>query len=146
MSTETLKNLAKACAFVIFADGKIEVPELDSAKALFEKYGLDWFEGETLIKKYLDSFIDASDEEHNDVSDKEISLGNFDLEGIDSFELLKDLAEIIISDGDVSYGEVEVIHLLTVAFGLDPIFASFALLATVANKTNLKFTLENSYE
>ena len=142
MSTVTLNNFAKACAFVIFADGRIDVSELDSAKVLFEKYELDWFEGETLIKKYLDSFIDASEEEHTDSTDQEISLGNLELEGIDSFEVLKDLATIIVSDGEVAYGEVEVIHLLTEAFGLDSIFASLALLAAVANKPNLKFNLE----
>ena len=142
MSTETLNNLAKACAFVIFADGKVEVSELDSAKALFEKYELDWFEGETLIKQYLDSFIDASEEEHTDSTNQEIYLGNLELEGIDCFEVLKDLATIIVSDGEVAYGEVEIIHILTEAFGLDSIFASLALLTAVANKPNLKFNLE----
>ena len=64
------------------------------------------------------------------------------MEGIDCFEVLKDLATIIVSDGEVAYGEVEIIHILTEAFGLDSIFASLALLTAVANKPNLKFNLE----
>lgn len=34
-----LEKIAKACAFVIFADEKIDQSEIDSAKSLFKKYG-----------------------------------------------------------------------------------------------------------
>ena len=136
----TLENLAKACAFVIFADGKIEVQELDTAKALFEKYGLDWFEGETLIKKYIDSFIDESEDEKEEESDFE--LGKIHFDDVDSFEVLKDLALICAADGEISIGEIDVIHSLAEAFELDGRFASLALFNAVKAKSNIKISVE----
>jgi len=146
MAAESLKHLAKACAFVIFADGKIEVSELDSSKSIFEKYGFDWFEGETLIKSYLDKFIDESESENTDESDNDMILGDLEIDGIDSFEILQDLARITISDGEMTFNEVGVIHLLGDAFGLDPSLSSVALLNAVKEQPNLKLDLENDHE
>ncbi len=138
--SSVINNLAKACAFVIFADGKIEIPELDTAKALFEKYGLDWFEGETLIKKYIDSFIDKSEDEKEEESDFE--LGEIHFDDVDSFEVLKDLALICATDGEISIGEIDVIHSLAEAFELDGRFASLALFNAVKSKSNIKISVE----
>lgn len=146
MATETLKHLAKACAFVIFADGKIEASELDSSKYIFEKYGFDWFEGETLIKTYLDKFIDASESDTTDDSDQDITLGNLEIDGTDSFEILKDLAKLTVSDGEITFSEVSVIHLLGESFGLDPSLSSVALLNAVKDQPNMKIDLENDHE
>lgn len=146
MATETLKHLAKACAFIIFADGKIDSTELDSSKFIFEKYGFDWFEGETLIKTYLDKFIDASESENTAESDQDITLGNLEIDGVDCFDILKDLAKIAISDGEITFSEVSVIHLLGESFGLEPSLSSVALLNAVKDQQNLKFDLENDHE
>ncbi|MDY6419525.1 MAG: TerB family tellurite resistance protein, partial [Succinivibrio dextrinosolvens] len=79
--TETINKVAKACAFVIFADGKIDQSEIDAAKKIFEKYQLDSTEGEKLIRKYLDDFIDASDDPKEEEAD--YNLGDLEIEGID---------------------------------------------------------------
>lgn len=138
--TETINKVAKACAFVIFADGKIDQSEIDAAKKIFEKYQLDSTEGEMLIRKYLDDFIDASDDPKEEEAD--YNLGDLEIEGIDSSEVLKDLALIIVADNEISYPEVEIIHMLCEAFGLDPIFSSLAILNALKNKDSLSINLE----
>lgn len=136
----SLEKIAKACAFVIFADGKIDNAEIDSAKALLKKYDFDENEGEILLKKELDAFIDESEEEQND--SEEILLGNLALEDIDSFEILKDLALIAAADGNVSINEIDIIHSLAEAFELDPRFASMAILNAVKNNPAVNISLE----
>ena len=135
-----LEKLAKACAFVIFADEKIDNSEIDAAKAIFDKYQLDSGEGIKLIKNYLDEFIDASDDPKEEESD--YVLGDLEIDGIDSFEILKDLALIMVADGEIKYQEVEIIHMLCEAFGLDPIFSSLAILNAIKSKSSLNINLE----
>lgn len=140
MGLDSLNKIAKACAFVVFADEKIEQSEIDAAKSIFDKYHLDRDEGEKLIKQYLDEFIDASDDPKEEESD--YVLGDLEIEGIDSFEILKDLALIMVADGEIKYPEVEIIHMLCEAFGLDPIFSSLAILNAIKSKSSLNINLE----
>ena len=58
---------------------------------------------------------------------------------VDEFEILKDLASISISDGDISYSEVEMIHRLGKAFGLSEILVSAAMIEVALN-SNIKLT------
>lgn len=140
MEQDSLYKIAKACAFVIFADEKIEQSEIEASKKIFDKYQLDSTEGEKLVRKYLDDFIDASDDPKEEESDYD--LGDLEIEGIDSSEVLKDLALIIVADNEISYPEVEIIHMLCEAFGLDPIFSSLAILNALKNKDSLSINLE----
>lgn len=142
--SSTLNNFAKACAFLIYADNKIEKEEIESAKAIFDKYHLDANEGEKLIKKYLDDFIDASDDPKEEESD--FVLGNLELEGIDSFEVLKDLALIIVSDGEICFDEVANVHLLAEAFGLDSVFSTIAILEAIKGKCSVNINLEENHD
>lgn len=78
MEQDSLYKIAKACAFVIFADGKIEQSEIEASKKIFDKYQLDSTEGEKLVRKYLDDFIDASDDPKEEESDYD--LGDLEIE------------------------------------------------------------------
>lgn len=135
-----LEKIAKACAFVIFADEKIDQSEIDSAKSLFKKYGFDEKDGEAFLKKELNSFIDESEEEKNE--EDNISLENLVLEDIDSFEVLKDLTLIAVADGEISVNEIDVIHSLSEAFDLEQRFASMAILNALKNNSEIKISLE----
>ncbi len=135
-----LNKLSKACAFVIFADEKIEQIEIETAKTIFKKYHLDADSGEKLIKQYLNEFIDEGDTPNEEETD--FDLGDLTLDGIDSFEVLKDLAHIMVADGQICFAEVEIVHMLTKAFGLDAIFASLAILDAVKHQDSLKISLE----
>ena len=139
MEKDTLYKIAKACAFVIFADGKIEQSEIDAAKALFSKYNLDSVEGEKIVKQHLDSFIDASDDPKEEA---DYDLSDLEIEGFDSFEILKDLALIIVADNEITYQEVDIIHMLCKAFGLDAIFSSLAILNALKDKESISINLE----
>ncbi len=135
-----LEKIAKACAFVIFADGSIDKAEIDSAKEIFKKYGLDENKGKDLLKKELDLFIDESEEEKAEEAD--INIGELAIEDIDSFEILKDLTSIAVADGELSTAEVDVIHSLAEAFGLDSRFATMAILNAVKSNPSTKISLE----
>ena len=135
-----LEKIAKACAFVIFADGLIDRAEIDSAKKIFKKYGLDENKGEDLLKKELDLFIDESEDEKTE--DADIYIGELALEDIDTFEVLKDLTSIAVADGELSTAEVDVIHSLAESFCLDSRFATMAILNAVKSNPSTKISLE----
>ena len=142
MASRSLDHLAKACAFVVFADERIEASEIEAVKGIFAKYGFDSAEGEAAAMRYLDGFIGKSGEKG---ADETIRLGKLAITGADTFEILKDLAGIAVSDGEMSMGEVEVIHLLAEAFGLHPVLASLALLHAASKTPDLKFSLEENH-
>jgi len=133
------EKLAKVCAYVIFADGEIKQSEVESAKHLFEKHGFNSDEGEKLVKHYLEEFVHESDEESED---EEISLSDIDFDEVDCYELLKDLANLTVADGEISFDEVEIIHTLAEKYELSPVLASMALLNAVKTTSNIKINVE----
>lgn len=136
------QGLAKAVAFVAWADGKLEDSELAFADAIFKKYGISDAESSTLVKEYIDVFLDVDDNPDSPETDEEIDLGVIDFGEVDSYEVLKDLAVLASADGVISSSEVDVLHLIAKANNRSPEEATLALLHAVKTNASLKIEVE----
>ena len=138
--------LGEHISYIMWADDKILDEEWEEAEDLFKKHNLDWEKGRQIIEKNLTSLIDgvpSADEEGEE--DTEGYDDEFKIEpavvpdGVDAFEILKDLSGLALSDGDFSYSEVDMIHRLGKAFGLSEILVSAAMIEVALN-SNTKLT------
>jgi len=143
-----LEKIAKAIAFVVWADNKVEQSELDCAAKIFAKYGLDEKAGLAAVKTEIDNFIDLKEEEIGDdeVIESPLDLGDISSDEYDSFELLEDLADIVLADGVLETNEVGMIHLIGKAMNLEPELVTAALLKAAAKKENLKININVEVE
>ena len=132
--------LGEHISYIMWADDKILDEEWGEAEDLFKKHNLDWEKGRQIIEKNLTSLIDgvpSADEEGEE--DTEGYDDEFEIEpavvpdGVDAFEILKDLSGIALSDGDFSYSEVDMIHRLGKSFGLSEVMISAAMLEVALN-------------
>lgn len=131
--------LAKAVAFIIWADKKIKKNEISSARSVFEKYGIKWDDVEPVIRDYLKEFSEASylnnfDEQlFNDI-DVSKALGNIDFNVDDSKQILDELSKIVFSDNIVTKQEVRIIHLIAQASGLELEYATISMIKAIQEK------------
>jgi len=132
--------LGEHISYIMWADDKILDEEWGEAEDLFKKHNLDWEKGRQIIEKNLTSLIDgvpSADEEGEE--DTEGYDDEFEIEpavvpdGVDAFEILKDLSGLALSDGDFSYSEVDMIHRLGKSFGLSEVMISAAMLEVALN-------------
>lgn len=132
--------LGEHISYIMWADDKILDEEWGEAEDLFKKHNLDWEKGRQIIEDNLTSLIDgvpSADEEGEE--DTEGYDDEFEIEpavvpdGVDAFEILKDLSGIALSDGDFSYSEVDMIHRLGKSFGLSEVMISAAMLEVALN-------------
>ncbi len=132
--------LGEHISYIMWADDKILDEEWKEAEDLFKKHNLDWEKGRQIIEKNLTSLIDgvpSADEEGEE--DTEGYDDEFKIEpavvpdGVDAFEILKDLSGLALSDGDFSYSEVDMIHRLGKSFGLSEVMISAAMLEVALN-------------
>ena len=132
--------LGEHISYIMWADDKILDEEWGEAKDLFKKHNLDWEKGRQIIEKNLTSLIDgvpSADEEGEE--DTEGYDDEFEIEpavvpdGVDAFEILKDLSGLALSDGDFSYSEVDMIHRLGKSFGLSEVMIWAAMLEVALN-------------
>lgn len=132
--------LGEHISYIMWADDKILDEEWGEAEDLFKKHNLDWEKGRQIIEKNLTSLIDgvpSVDEEGEE--DTEGYDDEFEVEpavvpdGVDAFEILKDLSGLALSDGNFSYSEVDMIHRLGKSFGLSEVMISAAMLEVALN-------------
>ena len=96
------------------------------------KYGIS----EEELKLALEEMLASEELDSAEEVDEDIELGEFELEGIDEFDLITDLASLIVSDKKISVKEVDILHLIGTSIGLAP------ELVTIAIINNLKFDLD----
>ena len=140
--TVNKQGLAKAVAFIAWADGKLEDSELASANAILKKYEVPENEASVLVKEYIEAFLDADDTPDAPETEEEINLGVIDFGEVDSFEVLKDLAELAAADGVIASREVDVLHLIARANNQAPQLVTMALLHVVSKASTVKIDLE----
>jgi uncharacterized tellurite resistance protein B-like protein len=136
------QGLAKAVAFIAWADGKFEDSELAFVNTIFKKYEVSETEVPALVKEYIDGFLDADDTIDDSETQQEINLGVIDFGEVDSFEVLKDLADLAGADGVISLQEVYVLHMIAKANNRSPEEATLALLHAVNTNSSLKIEVE----
>lgn len=136
------QGLAKAVAFIAWADGKLEDSELAFANAIFNKYEVPETEASALLKEYIEVFLDADDTPDAPDTEEEINLGVIDFGDVDSYEVMKDLAGLAATDGEISSREVDVLHQIAKANNQSPQLATMSLLLAIQNNGSVKISLE----
>ena len=132
-----LNALEKAVAIVLWADEKIDPDEMETAKKLYEKYNFSWSEHKESLEERIESLLDVDDEEDEEESEEELSLGVLDFgEGVDTMEIMINLAELACADKKVTFSEVDLIHRLGEAMNIEPEIVSGALLVAVTRSTS----------
>ncbi len=148
-----MKNfLCENIAYVIWADDKILDDEWLAAKNILKKYNLNWEEGKSLIQGKINDLIECVENESEEEAEEENEAldsffdedfeieNNLLPEGIDEFELLKDLTSVALADGELSYGELDIIHRLGKSFGASEIMITAAILEVV-NNSKIKISM-----
>jgi hypothetical protein len=138
----SLPALAKAVAILFWADEKVTEEEWRHAPKLFEKYGFSWPEAKKALESALEELLDAQDDEEDFAESEEtLHFGVLDFGEVDFFEILKDLADIALLDGVISFKEIELIHAIAKACNESEVVATAALLHAVKDR-DARFELE----
>ena len=132
-----LTTLNKATALVLWADEKIDPEEMEGAKDLYEKYDFSWSECKLSLEQEIENLVyedENGDEEEG--SEEELYLGVLDFgEGIDTMDILVDLAGLACADQRVTFSEVDLIHRLGEAMNAQAELVSAALLLAVSQSS-----------
>jgi len=135
-----IEPFTKALALILWADEKISEQELALAREVCAKYDVAWDTAKPLLEKHIEDFLDPGDEaaEADEKGafvefDEELSIGCLDFgEGVDTYELLKDLSRFAVLDKQLSFREIDLIHTIAEASNTNKVLASAALLEAAA--------------
>jgi len=125
--------LSKAIAFVMWADNKLDEEEWVTARGIVEKYGIAWPDAMPMIEERIEALLDESDEDVPD-SEEPLDLGGLDFgDGVDRYDVLDDLALLVVADNVIEYSEIEILHCLGKAMNVAPEIVSLSLLKAAAS-------------
>lgn len=134
MAQGNARGLAKAVAFVLWADEKVTAEEHEASRSLFEKHGVAWVDAKPMLEEAMEEILDESDsDEEADSDGGEIECDLVDPgEGIDSLELMVDLARLACADGELAWEEIEVLHAIGRAMQQAPEVVTAAVATAVS--------------
>lgn len=125
-------GLTKAVATVLWADEKVTEEEMSVAEGIFNKYGVPWADAKKDLDSHLEDLLEPGEEDTEfEETDEDFDLGSIYLGKVDEFEVLCDLALLIVSDKIVSYSEIDILHRIAEAMNTKPDLATAALLKVV---------------
>lgn len=142
--SDTLLKVAKAAAFVIWADGKAEQAEFDAASKMFAKLGLDEKAGLEAVKNEIDNLVDLKDEDigDDDEIESDINLGDLSTDDIETADVLECLVDIALADGVLEFKEIDVISMLGSAMKIDNVLVMAILLKGASKVPNIKINVQ----
>ena len=133
------KFIGEHISYIMWADEKILEDEWSAAEKLFKKYNLNWEDGKVVIQNKINDLMECENEE-DESEDSPVEYDEtFEIpsavlpEGVDGFELLKDLSQVALADGELSLSEVDIMHRLGKSFELSELFVSAAIVEAVIN-------------
>lgn len=135
-----LNGLAKIVARVLWADKKIMEEEWSAAEHIFARYDVPWKDAEKKVESYLEE-LSGMEEEDEEFIEAE---GDFEIESvylgeIDEFDLLSDLALLIVADKEITFTEIKILHRIAEAIDKPKEFATAAILKA-SRKTDAGIT------
>ena len=120
-------SIAKLLAFALWADAKITESELESLKPILNKYNID----NQLMQTEINLLLDGEEIDSIEEVDIDIDLGQCQIEDIDEFDLLYDIAKIIIADKVLDMTEIDVMHTIGSALQVDPQMVTAAIVQAI---------------
>jgi hypothetical protein len=135
-----ISALVKAVAFVMWADEKIDEEEMVIAEGIFKKYKFEWNEAKPLLENQIELMLDESSEDNEEYEDV-LDLGVIDFgTNVDRYEVLFELADLVLADKVIDYREIDVMHCIARAINAAPETVTAAIL-TAALKSGQPFKL-----
>ena len=120
-------SIAKLLAFALWADGKITESELLSLKPLLNKYNID----EQLMQTEINLLLDGEEIDSIEEIDLDIDLEQCKIEDVDEFDILHDIAKVIIADKVIDMAEIDVMHTIGNALQVDPQMVTAAIVQAI---------------
>ena len=133
-------GLAKVVATVLWADEKVTEEEWSVAEGIFNKYGVSWGDAKKEIEGHIEDLLDPGEEDEKfEETDEELDIGNVYLGEADDFEVLSDLASLIVADKEVTFSEIDILHRIAEAINSQPQLVTAAVLkAVIENNSKVK--------
>lgn len=132
-------DLNKLFALILWADEKVTKDEMGCLEGLHSKYGFSI----DSVRSEIESLLGGTDVDDNAESEQPLLIGSVDLDGIDEFELLSDLARIAVSDKEINFREISILHEIGASIGSDPTVVTAALLSAVINSNGISLSILN---
>jgi hypothetical protein len=134
-------GLAKVVATVLWADEKVTEEEWSAAEGIFSKYGVSWDDAKKEVEKHIEDLLDPGEEDEEfEETDEEFDIGNVYLGEVDDFEVLCDLAVLIVADKEVTFTEIDILHRIAEAINSQAELTTAALIKAVTeNNSKFKF-------
>ena len=138
-------GLARVVAIVLWADEKVTDEEMSVAELVFNKYDVPWANAKEQLDRHLEDLLAPGEEDEEfEETDEDFELGDIHLGEVDDFEILCDLASLMVADKEVSFTEIDILHRIAEAINAQPQLASAALVKAVA-ENNSKVRLDESF-
>ena len=135
-----LNGLAKIVAGVLWADKKVVEEEWSAAEGIFERYDVPWKDAKKKIESYLEDLSGMGKEDKELLGAEEgFEIESVYLGEIDEFDLLSDLALLIVADKEISFTEIKILHRIAHAINTPKEFATAAILKA-SRKTDAGIT------
>jgi hypothetical protein len=133
--TANVDGLTKIVALVLWADEKVTTDEWAGARRIFKKYGIPWAEAKKDLERHVEELLRPGEPgEEFEEKDEEFEIGNVSLGEVDDFEVLCDLALLIVADKKVTYTEIDILHRIARAIDSQPELATAAIVKAVVKK------------
>jgi len=128
-------GLAKIVAMVLWADEKVTTDEWAGARRIFKKYGIPWADAKRDLERHIEDFLRPGEPgEEFEEKDEDFEIGDVSLGEVDDFDILCDLALLIVADKKVTYTEIDILHRIARAIKSQPELATAAIVKAVAKK------------
>jgi uncharacterized tellurite resistance protein B-like protein len=135
-----IASISRAIAVVLWADNKVLEEELVAARALYARFGITWTRGKKVLEEELEALLEY---DSDGVDDAPLIVAPLVLETISPLEFIYELAKVACSDMEITWDEVDVLHLIGRAMVLDPRVVTAALLKAMdANSGNVDIVME----
>jgi hypothetical protein len=135
-------NLNKLFALVLWADEKVTDDEIACLEVLNSKYDFSI----DSVKSEIENLLNGNDLEDDSESENPLSLDSIDIGEIDELELLTDLASLAVSDKEIDFGEISILHEIGSSIGADAATVTAALLSAMINSKGIKLTIQKGEE
>lgn len=129
LGNREIASISRAIAVVLWADNKVLEEEMFAARALYARFGVTWARGKKVLEEELETLLEYDSE---GIDDAPLVVAPFVLETISPLEFIYELAKLACSDGEITWDEVDVLHLIGSAMVLDSRVVTAALLKAVA--------------
>ena len=104
--SNTIQSVADISAYVIMADGREDPEEWEALKPLAENQGFAWDDFKKEVEKSLKELVEAENAWH---ADSIFHSAGYDLNPEKIEVLFDDLIDLVLADGAVDFGEIDVL-------------------------------------